>query len=471
MRSGVPYDGASNKARPISSPMQKYRPGQQQLPAQSVHIAMRFLFVLYAALTTCTKAQVLQCLPKAQTVQVVSTLNSPLAMLELQVMDSNGVTNFADPSISPYAVVSQSSTYKEDSTKFGASNAIDGDNTTFSMTQNSSDRVNWWEIDLMNPQLIGKVIIYNRFCARNDMEGCSCRLTGARVRLRDGNGAVVASDLLGDTCNQTEAVVEFTPNEKYCDNSELTRQQFDIAPSYSPTYLPSAQPVATTAASIAAQDTGGQAVPSYSPTYLPSAQPVATTAASIAAQDTGGQTLPSYSPTYLPSAQPVGDAVNDKFFGNAYSEGEVCADDESFISNKGITCKSFVYAETVHCRSSTGMHDEDFNALRYSDFCPKTCGMCVDPSALTVDANEEINTKGIAIGIGLSVSLLAVSLIAWICCRSNYTGKTNDMVLSTGTSNPTEEVVGVQKPPHKEQTDGEKIAESIGETIAKTDIV
>jgi hypothetical protein len=123
--------------------------------------------------------------------------------------------------------------------------------------------------------------------------------------------------------------------------------------------------------------------------------------------------------------------------GHAYSAGDVCEDDTTFVSNKGITCKSFVYAETVHCRSPTGFHDESFEALRYGDFCPKTCGMCVDVAVSSVEGNGG-ESKGVAIGVGLSVSVLIVILMAWMCCRSNYTGKSNNAITSEFRDDPTQ---------------------------------
>lgn len=174
--------------------------------------------------------------------------------------------------------------------------------------------------------------------------------------------------------------------------------------------------------------------------------------------------------------QPVASATieNDKLFGHAYSAGDVCEDDVGFVSDKGITCKSFVYAETVHCRSPTGQVDEQFEALRYSDFCPKTCGMCVDVSAAS-SVEDQSNAKGVAIGVGLSVSALFVMLVAWMCCRGNYTGKQNDLVAprSEFRDDATAEYkddVGLKKP-GEENTVEEKIAESVGEKVPETEIV
>jgi hypothetical protein len=120
--------------------------------------------------------------------------------------------------------------------------------------------------------------------------------------------------------------------------------------------------------------------------------------------------------------------------GHAYSAGDVCEDDTTLESNKGITCKPFAYAETVHCRSPTGFHDESFEALRYGDFCPKTCGMCVDLAASSSVEGDDGESKGVAIGVGS----LIVMLLAWMCCHSNYTGKSNNVTTSEFRDNSTQ---------------------------------
>jgi len=186
-------------------------------------------------------------------------------------------------------------------------------------------------------------------------------------------------------------------------------------PTYSPTYLPSAQPIVTP------KD------PTYSPTYLPSAQPIATPTTKPTDKPTplGGNTEPTYSPTYLPSALANEDEplkydpnLNSNLDGHAYSEGDVCEDDPTFVSDKGITCKSFVYAETVHCRTTTGMHDSDFNALRYSDFCPETCGLCAEVAASMVTA-DEVNSTAIGVGVGLSVGFVIAMFFTWLWCNAD----------------------------------------------------
>jgi hypothetical protein len=127
----------------------------------------------------------------------------------------------------------------------------------------------------------------------------------------------------------------------------------------------------------------------------------------------------------VPTAQPIlNTGEYNEFSGYSYSMGDKCEDDPTFTSDKGITCHSFVFAETVRCRSPTGMHDKDYNALRYEDFCPLTCGMCsakVEDTSLA-DENAKLsieveNAEGIALGVGLAVAIAAVLLVCAMCCR------------------------------------------------------
>lgn len=187
----------------------------------------------------------------------------------------------------------------------------------------------------------------------------------------------------------------------------------------------------------------------------------------------------SHSPISL--QQPVTTTIeDDQLFGHAYSAGDVCEDDVNFVSDKGITCKSFVYAETVRCRSPTGQIDEKFNALRYSDFCPKTCGMCGDVAAASVSVEDNGNAKGVAIGVGLSVSVMIIILVAYLCGRSHHTGKQSIMMTNRSEFRDDPAVsesrgefrddVGLKKP-GEEEAEEEKVAESVSEKVPETEIV
>jgi hypothetical protein len=113
-------------------------------------------------------------------------------MFEVQVF-SQGVN------VALQATANQSSTFISGSgTSFDASNAIDGDDSTFSHTRDSSS---WWEVDLGGIYSVESVNIKNRWCKNpSDPNGCLCKLSYATVSLVDGNGALVASASTNNTC-------------------------------------------------------------------------------------------------------------------------------------------------------------------------------------------------------------------------------------------------------------------------------
>jgi hypothetical protein len=113
-------------------------------------------------------------------------------MFEVQVF-SQGVN------VALQATAIQSSTFVSGSgTSFGASNAIDGDHSTFSHTRDASS---WWEVDLGGSYSVESVNIKNRWCKNpSDPSGCLCKLSHATVSLVDGNGALVASASTNNTC-------------------------------------------------------------------------------------------------------------------------------------------------------------------------------------------------------------------------------------------------------------------------------
>lgn len=112
------------------------------------------------------------------------------------------------------------------------------------------------------------------------------------------------------------------------------------------------------------------------PTYLPTASPVValpTFSADIFASVEGESVEKS-----ITTVSPVGAAVDvtpteassasnnadkgtekDSLECHAFSVGDKCEGDATFVSDKGIPCVSFFYAENVRCRSPTGMQDKD----------------------------------------------------------------------------------------------------------------
>ena len=132
------------------------------------------------------------------TVRLESTTGQQLHIFELQAF-SGGVNVALEGS------AAQSSTFKNND-RFAAYNAIDGDTTTFSHTNDSNA---WWEVELQ-ADVIESVTIFNRWCGdESDIHGCLCRLSFARVVVIQ-DGEVVATKTLGDTCNQLIVSESFT---------------------------------------------------------------------------------------------------------------------------------------------------------------------------------------------------------------------------------------------------------------------
>jgi hypothetical protein len=93
--------------------------------------------------------------------------------------------------------------------KFAASSAIDGDINSFSHT---SDNTPWWQVELASISPIEYVEIKNRFCGNvDDLTGCLCRLSGAKLSLLNEIGLVVAEQHLDDTCGKLTVDFRFNP--------------------------------------------------------------------------------------------------------------------------------------------------------------------------------------------------------------------------------------------------------------------
>jgi hypothetical protein len=364
-------------------------------------------------------------------------------MFELEALGDNGIINYTSAINTPTVTVTQSSTLEE----YAATNAIDGDMSTFSHTESNTGKSEWWQVDLGVGvyHTIASVRIANRWCGSPDDEpACLCRLSQAKVWLFDENLQLIWGGEFGDTCGLSELVVEFIPDAKFCEEVVATSPIDMIEagvcrdnPSFITTRGEMCSDVALkeNKAEVCAEEatletplvaqmtepfdengnfwqihhfcplTCGDCVSTEAAVDVEGAAETIASAApetfgTIAASAAPETTRPTYSPSYLPSSQPVAATVN---FGHAYSAGDACEDDATFVSNKGITCQSFAYDETVHCRAPTGYRDEDFNSLRYSDYCPKTCGVCsVTGVSASSAANEGVDTKGVALGVGLT---------------------------------------------------------------------
>ena len=107
--------------------------------------------------------------------------------------------------------------------------------------------------------------------------------------------------------------------------------------------------------------------------------------------------------------------MKDESIGHGYSEGDPCKDDEAFVSNKGITCATFVSlmasgsADQVRCAAPVGLHDEEYNMLTYADFCPLTCGKCEEDDDFIPPSKTEEKPS---LGMGMDDDSLPPSKMA-----------------------------------------------------------
>ena len=93
---------------------------------------------------------------------------------------------------------SQSSTFKNNASKFGASNAIDNNESDFSHTDGAGG--SWWEVNLSNAVNVQSIEIDNRGCPSHPV--CLCRMSYANVSLYDEDGNIIDSRSVGDTCGR-----------------------------------------------------------------------------------------------------------------------------------------------------------------------------------------------------------------------------------------------------------------------------
>jgi hypothetical protein len=123
-------------------------------------------------------------------------------MFEFMAYDS------ANTDVASGKTATQSTTFKNNS-KFLPGNAVDGLTSTFSHTD-SADISATWEVDLGQDFTITSVSVLNRWCVDiNDGPGCLCRLSGATVDLLNASNGVVASSSFGNTCGDTNPILDF----------------------------------------------------------------------------------------------------------------------------------------------------------------------------------------------------------------------------------------------------------------------
>ena len=145
----------------------------------------------------------LSCLLKAKKVKIISARSRNLNFFAVHVL-SSGID------IATNKIASQSSTVNDNTSKYGASRAVDGLMNTFSFTKRRWTP-QWWEVDLGSEYPIESVTIMNRWCQDiSDPKECLCRLSGGTIELLDDQDVVIATQSVGeDTCGQVELLYQF----------------------------------------------------------------------------------------------------------------------------------------------------------------------------------------------------------------------------------------------------------------------
>lgn len=174
-----------------------------------------------------TARPTVRCYSRARKVRVQATTGKQIQFFEFKVYSSG--TNIA-----LQGTATQSSDYND---KTFASNAIDGNNSTFSHTKDSNA---FWEVDLGNTFNVDGVLIFNRYCRLDpaDPLECLCRLSGANLVLLDEHNSVLTSTTLGNTCGSlvvSESFISCFSDSKT--PSKSPSKNLTATPSTSPTVL------------------------------------------------------------------------------------------------------------------------------------------------------------------------------------------------------------------------------------------
>jgi hypothetical protein len=200
-----------------------------------------------------------------------------ITMEQLQMFEVEVISSGLNIALGKAA--NQSSTLIENTVPRLASNAVDGDLTSYSHTDCDDP---WWVVDLGELVPIELVTIMNRWCdSPSDEAGCLCRLSNATLSLLDEQEDVIQLKMIGDTCGVEELNFEF------CDGEPTASP--DCPPTESPTQSPSTLSPSTSLSQS----------PSQSPSLLPSNSPIESPTFSPTVSTSLPQTLsPSNSPTY-----------------------------------------------------------------------------------------------------------------------------------------------------------------------------
>jgi hypothetical protein len=162
-------------------------------------------------------------------VKLQSTTGQPIQLFELEVYSNTA-------NVAPSGYATQSSTFNNN-TKFAASKANDGDSATFSHTA-AADTDAFLELQLNGFYGVDSVLMRNRWCQSiSDPGSCLCRLSSSRLTLFDEYDFVIASRVIGNTCNQLVVKETLTSCSKPT-YAPTTSAYPSVSPSTSPSLAP-----------------------------------------------------------------------------------------------------------------------------------------------------------------------------------------------------------------------------------------
>jgi len=140
----------------------------------------------------------------AKKIKLQSNTGMPIHLFQLQVISSSG-DNVA---------LGKTSTQSSTLGSFTALKAVDGNQATFSHTNDANA---WLEVDLGGIFSIRSVVIVNRWCKEpSDPSACLCRLSYASLVLVDNLGTEISSISTGNTCGLLSMTYEFDRDSRFC---------------------------------------------------------------------------------------------------------------------------------------------------------------------------------------------------------------------------------------------------------------
>jgi insulin receptor substrate 1 len=239
----------------------------------------------------------LTCYNDARTVRIESTTSQQIGFYEV-IVTSSGVNK------SPVGNATQSSTNGANV----AVNAIDDNIDVYSLTA-ANDLNAYWQVELDSDYYVNDVIIANLYCgglpsADAANGNCTCRLSGAVIKLLDSSNLLIVKRTLGNTCGQTILMEVFEENPNCRTMSPSTSPS--TSPSKNPTKVPTRQPSKNPTKQPSQNPTKQ---PSKNPTKQPSKNPTQQpskfpTAAPTKQPSKNPTQQPSKFPTTAPTKQP-----------------------------------------------------------------------------------------------------------------------------------------------------------------------